>query len=641
MNDAQAAQLPYYDGNDLGATWAPEQTSFRLWAPTAERVSVHLYATGTDREEGAQDLGIRPMQRTEQGVWQLLLAGNWAGRYYQYELTFQEGRTLAAADPYGRACGANGARTMVLDLDAAAPEGWEADQRPVIPAHARCVWETHVADFSADPHSGVRPEWRGKFMGFTQPDTTLDGAGEHPTCLNYLKRLGITHVQIMPMYDYATVDETKNTGYNWGYDPLNYNLPEGSYATDPYHGEVRVRECRAMVAALHKAGIGVVMDVVYNHTYYADSWLERTVPGYWLRRQADDSLTNGSGCGCDLATERAMVRKYIVDSCLYWATAYHLDGFRFDLMALYDVETMNAIRAALDQLPGGRDILMYGEPWQGGATRMAEGTRPADKGALDILDDRIGFFCDNTRDAIKGGVFDARTPGYVNGGPYYGVPLLHALGAWLDGEGGFRPRKAGQVVQYVSAHDNFTLWDKLKFVAGQTEDFAAVTPEILAQNRMAAGIYLTCQGLPFLLSGEEFGRTKNGDHNSYRGPLATNMLDWRRAVQMQPLVDYYRGLLAIRRTYPELSGEAGQAAPILLAMPGWIIGFVAEHESGNQHGELAIFYNPETTPQWVPLPAGQWKMLCDGTVAGTESFGPTLNESVELPPVSVTILRME
>ena len=407
MNETQASQLPVYAGNDLGAVWCSSATAFRLWAPTACSAALHRFATGTDAEPEAADLGTLAMQRSEGGTWYLELAGDLAGQYYQYELQFPDGTSTVTADPYAHAAGAGGTRSMVLNQAAAVPDGWQKDERPAIPAHARSVWEVHVADFTADPASGVPQAYRGKFMGFTVDGTTLNGDGVHPTGLNYLKRLGVTHVQLQPIFDFATVDEVSGEDYNWGYDPLNYNLPEGSYATDAFHGEVRVRECRAMVQALHSAGLGVVMDVVYNHTYYSNSWLERTVPGYWNRRWENGSLTNGSGCGCDLASERTMVRKYLVDSCVYWAKEYHIDGFRFDLMALHDVETMNAIRAALDALPGGEDILMYGEPWQGGSTRMEHGAIPANKQAAGLLDSRIGFFCDNTRDAIKGGVFNA------------------------------------------------------------------------------------------------------------------------------------------------------------------------------------------------------------------------------------------
>ena len=335
-----------------------------------------------------------------------------------------------------------------------------------------------------------------------------------------------------------------------------------------------------------------------------------------------------------------MVRKYLVDSCVYWAKEYHIDGFRFDLMALHDVDTMNAIRAALDALPGGEDILMYGEPWQGGSTRMEHGAIPANKQAAGLLDSRIGFFCDNTRDAIKGGVFNAGSAGYINGDMHCGYQVLHSIPAWRGGQADFMPQAPGQVVQYVSAHDNYTLWDKLKCVA-RRGDYAAPDADLLAQNRMAAGIYLTCQGLPFMQGGEEFARTKHGDHNTYRGPLELNRLDWTRAAQLEELVQYYHGLLEIRKAYPELSGMAGDAEPCILSLPGWLIGFVPERRGESLPGRLAVYYNPERTRQWAALPAGSWRYLCDGTHAAAEPFGPACRNAIELAPVSVTILKVE
>lgn len=642
MNWQQACELPYYGGTDLGAVWSGTQTVFKLWAPTASSVQLQLFATGTDAEPGARDLAVYPMEPAGQGVWSVTVAGDLNGVYYLYELQFPDRHSATVVDPYARAAGANGQRGMVINLEAAAPRGWQSDRRPQIPAHARSVWEVHVADFSADEHSGVPEAWRGTFLGFVPEDTTLDGDGVHPTCLNYLKRLGITHVQLQPIFDYATVEETRPGGYNWGYDPLNYNVPEGSLSTDAFHGAVRVQECRAMIHALHRAGLGVVMDVVYNHTYHTDSRLERTVPGYWNRRWPDGQPTNGSGCGNDLASERPMVRKYLVDSVLYWAREYHVDGFRFDLMALEDVDTMNAIRAALDELPGGQEILMYGEPWTGGGTNLEGGARSSDKRALDVLSDRIGFFCDDTRDAVKGNVFDAANAGYVNGAPQCGYDVLHAVSAWRSGAHGFYPRQAMQVVQYVSAHDNFTLWDKLAAVA-RRGDYDTADPELLAQNRMAAGICLTCQGLPFFQAGEEFGRTKYGDHNSYQGPLSTNRLDWRRAhrPEFAALTSFYQGMLAIRRAYPRLSGAAGEPEPFILALPGWLIGFVPETEGNEPAGQLAVYYNPERTRQWVSLPAGTWRRLCDGTHVGTTPFGPLCRNALELEPHSVTVLVAE
>ena len=576
MNWQQACELPYYGGSDLGANPAAEETVFKLWAPTACGVVVCLYTTGTDAEPGAGERGVHELHREADGVWAITLPGNLHGTYYLYRVYFPDGRMQEVVDPYARSAGANGQRGMVLDLTRAAPEGWDADERPAIPPHARSVWEVHVADFSADARSGVRPEWRGKFMGFTQPDTTLDSDGEHPTCLNYLK------------------------------------------------------------------GLGVIMDVVYNHTYYSESSLERTVPGYWNRRWPNGSMTNGSGCGCDLASERPMVRKYIVDSVLYWARTYHIDGFRFDLMALEDVDTMNAIRAALDSLPGGESILMYGEPWMGGGTNLEGGARPADKRALDVLSDRIGFFCDDTRDCIKGNVFDAANAGYVNGAPQHGYDVIHSISAWRNGAHGFWPRRAGQVVQYVSAHDNYTLWDKLAAVA-RRGDYDWPDADLLAQNRMTAGIYLTCQGLPFMQAGEEWGRTKYGDHNSYKGPLSTNRLDWARAhrPEFAALTAFYRGMLAIRRAYPRLSGAAGEPEPFLLALPGWLIGFVPEHDDTAAKGQLAVYYNPERTRQWASLPTGTWRKLSDGVHADAAPFGPCFRDALELAPTSVTVLVAE
>ena len=637
MNWQQACDLPYYGGDDLGATWQPEKTAFALWAPTATTVRVEFFAAGTDNEPGAAHLGSHAMTRSADGVWRFTRAGDCHGVYYLYHLQFSDGHTADAVDPYARTTGANGRRAMVLDPNRAAPEGWQNDRRPCIPPSETVVWEVHVADFSADEHCGVPAAWRGKYLGFTPENTTLNGDGVHPTCLNYLKRLGISHVQLQPIFDYATVDETcPGRDYNWGYDPLNYNTPEGSFATDPYHGEVRVRELRAMVAALHRAGLGVVMDVVYNHTYHSDSWLERTVPGYWNRRTPDGRMTNGSGCGCDLASERPMVRKYLVDSVLYWAKTYHLDGFRFDLMALEDVDTMNAIRAALDALPGGQSILLYGEPWAGGGTNYEGGARPADKGALPLLSDRIGFFCDDTRDCIKGNVFDAGSAGFVNGAPTCGLNVLYAANAWRGGEHGFTPKRAMQVVQYVSAHDNYTLWDKLAAVARRT-DYDTPAPDLLAQNRMAAGICLTICGMPFLQAGEEFARTKHGEPNSYRGPLTTNLLDWQRAYtdEFYDLTQYYAGLLALRRAFPELSGDTTTEPAYILPLPGWLIGFVP------QGGRLAVYYNPERTRQWVALPAGRWRTLVNSRTAGTVPFGPHYRDVLELAPTSVTVMVRE
>ena len=600
----------YYTG-PLGPDYTPGGTCLRLWAPTAEAVTVTLYHKG----DGGAVLGTEPLVRGAHGVWSIWLPGEQHGRYYTFAVTV-DGITRETGDPYARAAGVNGVRSMIVDLARTAPSGWERDVRPNIPPAQRAVWEVSVRDFSQDAASGVRPAWRGKYMAFTQQGTTLHGDGIHPTCLNYLKRLGVKYVQLMPIFDFGSVDEAKPLlrQYNWGYDPTNFNVPEGSYSTDPTRGEVRTRECREMIAALHAAGIGVVMDVVYNHTYRTENPLNNTVPYYFFRQNPDGSFSNGSGCGNEFASERPMARRYLIDSILYWAKEYHIDGFRFDLMGLYDAESINAVRTALDSLPGGRDILLYGEPWQGGASQLHR--YEANKANLAMLNERVGIFCDDTRDAIKGGCFDAREPGYVEGRPGSFWDIGGAVAAWCRSDR-LPPHAPSQIVSYVSAHDNFTLWDKLLCVRYEKPEFTARDTVALAQNRLAAGIYLTSFGLPFMQAGEEFARTKKGVSNSYRSSPALNRLDWNRAEQYHALVDYYRGLLALRAAFPRL-GSTDRHAPEALQffaleqpLVGWML--PAVWGDGAAWSALCVFYNPTDTTRTVALPAGQWKLLSDGT----------------------------
>ena len=625
----------YYTG-PLGPDYTPGGTCLRLWAPTAEAVTVTLYHKG----DGGAVLGTEPLVRGAHGVWSVWLPGEQHGRYYTFAVTV-DGITRETGDPYARAAGVNGVRSMIVDLARTAPSGWERDVRPNIPSAQRAVWEVSVRDFSQDAASGVRPAWRGKYMAFTQQGTTLHGDGIHPTCLNYLKRLGVKYVQLMPIFDFGSVDEAKPLlrQYNWGYDPTNFNVPEGSYSTDPTRGEVRIRECREMIAALHAAGIGVVMDVVYNHTYRTENPLNNTVPYYFFRQNPDGSFSNGSGCGNEFASERPMARRYLIDSILYWAKEYHIDGFRFDLMGLYDAESINAVRAALDSLPGGRDILLYGEPWQGGASQLHR--YEANKANLAMLNERVGIFCDDTRDAIKGGCFDAREPGYVEGKPGSFWDIGAAVAAWCRSDR-LPPHAPSQIVSYVSAHDNFTLWDKLLCVRYEKPEFTARDTVALAQNRLAAGIYLTSFGLPFMQAGEEFARTKKGVGNSYRSSPALNRLDWNRAEQYHALVDYYRGLLALRAAFPRL-GSTDRHAPEALQffaleqpLVGWML--PAVWGDGAAWSALCVFYNPTDASCTVSLPAGQWKLLSDG-ISSSLWRGPSriFANKTTLAPYSATV----
>ena len=633
-SEAFARQTEYY--GPLGVEYTPAGTHLRLWAPTAKQAAVNLYRRGT----GGACVGTLPLQQQDKGVWSVYLPGDQHGKYYDFTLTTPFG-TCNAADPYARSAGVNGVRSMIFDPARVDPQGWERDVRPVIPPARRSVWEVGVRDFSQDPASGVHTAWRGKFLAFTQQGTTLSSDGIHPTCLNYLKRLGVSYVQLMPIFDFGSVDESRplTRQYNWGYDPTNFNVPEGSYSTDPTRGEVRVRECKQMIAALHGAGIGVVMDVVYNHMYRSDNVLNRVVPLYYFRQNDDGSLSNGSGCGNEFASERPMARRYLIDSVLYWAREYHIDGFRFDLMGLYDVETMNLLRAELDKLPGGRDILMYGEPWQGGGSQLHR--YEANKANLAMLSERIGVFCDNTRDVIKGGCFDAREPGYVEGKPGSFWDIGGAVAAWCRSDK-LPTHSPSQIVSYVSAHDNFTLWDKLMLVRYARPEYTAADSAALAQNRLAAGIYLTCMGMPFMQAGEEFARTKKGQGNSFRSSPSLNRLDWKRAAQFHGLVDYYRGLLGLRAQFPRLSAPdaASPAAIKFFSLEQPLVGWTlpAAPGDGAAWRALCVFYNPTEEEKRVRLPDGQWKLLSDG-VSSALWKGPSrvCGGEVTLLPCSATI----
>ena len=625
----------------FGAQYSPNQTVFRLWAPQAVKVLVQRFATGSDEEPGARFLGEIAMQSGGDGIFSHTIHGDLKNQYYQYQVTDCTGTVTWSADPWALAAGVNGKRSMVVDLDATDPPGWDKDHGPRRRKGVPVIWETHVRDFSSDPHSGVTERNRGKYLGFTEENTTLDGEGEVPTCLSYLKELGVTHVQLQPIFDFCTVDERNpQMVYNWGYDPENFNVPEGSFSSDPFHGAVRIQECKAMIQALHKAGIGVIMDVVYNHTFVWDSWFQRTAPGSYYRYLSDGSFANGSGCGTETASDRPMFRQYMVESVCYWATEYHIDGFRFDLMAVHDVETMNLIRERLDELPGGKGILMYGEPWSALPPQMKNGAISANKSAMKLMDRRIGAFSDDTRNLLVGSPFDVRQSGYCSGGASEDrkQQLMGAVHGWCDEERGGYVQSPQQVVQYASCHDNFTLWDRL-VVQGGSQDFFQKEERLVQENRMAAGVYLTLPGLGFFQSGEEFGRTKQGNGNSYTGPESLNRLDWKRMVWFSDLVDWYKGLIALRRElYPQCM-TAEQALDIpFLEVPGNCIGFLLQNT--RRWGQAAVYYNPSDAEQAVPLPPGQWRLLCDGVNSRLwqEKSRKVHRTSVTLLPYSVTIL---
>ncbi len=623
-----------YDGCDLGATCTPERTVFKLWSPEASGVELFLYENDT-----APAYGHRLLYSGDQGVWSLTLAGDLHGVYYDYEVTV-DGVTRRTADPYAAAAGCNGARSMVVDLSRTDPEGFDQDCAPPKQPE-NIIYELHVKDFSYDPESGVPEEYRGKFKAFSWKDKK----GRLPLCMEHLKSLGVTHVQLMPIYDFGSVDEGGDgKQFNWGYDPMNYNLPEGSYSTDPSDGAVRIRECKEMIQALHRNGIRVVMDVVYNHTYAADSWLDRSAPGYYYRRWADGSLSNGSGCGNDIAAGRAMVDNYILHSVMYWAKEYHIDGFRFDLMGLLTVELMNRIRYALDAVFGPGEKLLYGEPWRAADSPMEANTAPAMKDNIQQLDPNIGIFCDTTRDAIKGDCFHAEQPGFVSGGVGLGETILCAVSGWMGDVGDFRPRACSQVVNYISAHDNFTLWDKLAQCSGKAgaPSYQHSRADLLAQNKLAAFIYFTCQGNLFLQAGEEFARTKLGDHNSYKSSPDINKLDWHRAWTFGELTDYYRQLIRLRKSLPGLCEKKPEAAKRIVETNVYRDGVVSfQVEEGGPRGErLFVVYNAIEYDYAIQLPSGRWTIRADGVNA--DQYKPLISEGnwAKVHPRSGMLLQL-
>jgi len=623
-----------YDGCDLGATCTQTHTVFKMWSPEAERIELFLY-----RDDVSEAYERRPLAPAERGVWALTVEGDLHGVYYDYEVE-AAGRVARAADPYAVACGRNGLRSMAVDLSRTDPEGFDKDCPP--PAQPeRIIYELHVKDFSYDQGSGVPERYRGKFKAFSWKDKD----GRLPVCMEHLKGLGVTHVQLMPIYDFCTVDEGGDgKQFNWGYDPMNYNVPEGSYASDPSDGAVRIKECKEMIQALHANGMRVVMDVVYNHTYAADSWLERSAPGYYYRRWPDGTLSNGSGCGNDLAAGRAMVDNYILHSVMYWAREYHIDGFRFDLMGLLTVELMNRIRWALDAAFGPGEKLVYGEPWRAADSPMAADTAPAMKGNIGRLDPNIAIFCDTTRDAIKGDCFHGEQPGFVNGGVGLGETILCAVSGWTEGLGDFKPRACSQVINYVSAHDNYTLWDKLALCSpgpGGSVSYQDSRDDLLAQNRLAAFICFTCQGNIFFQAGEEFARTKLGDHNSYKSSPDVNKLDWHRAWTFGALTDYYRQLIRLRKSLPGLcdkSPEAGKKIVEAIVHRDGVVSF--QVEDGGPCGErLFVAYNATGHDYAIQLPSGRWTIRADAFNADQHKPLISLGNWVTVPPCSGMLLQ--
>ena len=632
-----------YSGNDLGASYSKKATTFKVWSPNAASVRVNIFEHGSDNEGDAGSIMSRAMSLDKTtGVWSVTINGDLLNKYYTYSVTHGK-TTKETADVYAKACGVNGQRSMVVDLSTTNPEGWENDKHVLVQNQTDAsVWEISVADFSSSESSGVSEANRGKYLAFTEEGTTVNGVqGASSTCVDYLKKLGVKYVQIMPFYDFGSVDESKNImdQYNWGYDPVNYNCPEGSYSTNPKMGEVRIKECKQMIQALHNAGIGVIMDVVYNHTYTSDSWFQRTVPNYYYRMNNDGTFSNGSGCSNDTASEHLMFIKYMIDSVTYWASEYHIDGFRFDLMGLHDVTTMNSIRTALDNLyadGSGSRILMYGEAWDM-ATNCDEGTVLASQKNLKQLSDRIGAFDDTIRDAIKGST--GGTDGaFVQDGSRR-ANLKTGIAGQSDTTTGWA-NVPSQCVTYASCHDNLCLYDKLVgSVYGADGKYRKRYEDLVAMNKLSAAIVITSQGIPFSLGGEEFCRSKDGDENSYASSRKENMLDWENVDLYSDVIEYYRGLYKIRDAFAAFSDSTAETANSLTYLsdvPKGVTGYTINNTESGKWNQMCVIFNGSDSAQNVTA-KGDWVVLADNKTAGLRNIKNVTN-SVKVEAHSAVIM---
>jgi pullulanase len=546
FNSNDFNSYPGYSGNDLGLHWSKEQTKIRIWAPTALQVELRIYK----QSNGGSAIRIDQFEKAENGTWIIQLNGNLEGYYYTFRIN--DGTWLNETPGVeARAVGLNGHRGLIFDPEKTNPEGWETDTRiENINATETIIYELHVRDFSISPSSGMQN--KGKYLAFTETGT-LSPQGLK-TGIDHLVELGITHVHLLPVYDFATVDEqAPDKAYNWGYDPLNFNAPEGSYSTNP-NTVSRILELKKLVQSLHKAGIGVIFDVVYNHTFYTRrSPFNQTVPGYYYRQKSNGTFSNASGCGNEVATERYMVRKYIIDSLQYWATEFHADGFRFDLMGIYDLETMNLIRTNLDSISP--SILLYGEGWAADKSPMDETWRAVKTNVSHLF--RIAVFNDDFRNGIKGNTFDGRSKGFISGQTIqeenikFGIAgacfhpqivygyVEHSKSPWAT--------EPWQCINYASCHDNYTLFDKLVLSCPEA------SPEQLNRMVMLAGaLVLTSQGIPFLHAGIEMNRTKKGDFNSYKSPDSINQIDWAGKSAYHQIFRYYQSLIELRKKHPAL-----------------------------------------------------------------------------------------
>jgi pullulanase len=644
------SDYPTYDGNDLGLTYTPQSSIFKIWSPIAKSVIIRLYQKGLpETKEHPTETGT--MTKNDNGSWSYKAQGDRKGQYYTFQVTTWEGKLMQEVpDPYAKAVGANGKRAQVIDLSKTNPTGWAKDKSPVFDHKTDAIlYELHVRDASIAANSGIKQ--KGKFMGLTETGTTYsDGKTTVTTGLDHIKELGVTHVHLLPSYDYFTIDETKISDpnyktYNWGYDPLNYNTPEGSYSTNAFDGAVRIAEFKKMVLAMHAKGLRVVMDVVYNHTMFSEeSNFHQLVPFYYHRTKADGTFSNASGCGNETASDRPMMRKFMLESLKYWVEEYHIDGFRFDLMGIHDIETMNQVSKMLHELKP--SILLYGEGWTAGDTPLPEDQRSLKKYVNRL--DKIGAFSDDMRDGLKGSVFNHTDSGFVSGKAgmeetiKFGIVAAtkhpqvdyarvnYSKEAWA--------KEPSQCINYPECHDNHTLWDRLLNSNPNDSEETRIKMHKLAQT-----IVLTSQGIPFLHAGTEFLRTKNNVENSFKSPDDINELDWARKAKYKSTFDYYKSIIALRKKHPAFRMPSTELIQKNLQFLPWQTPNVVQYTLngaavGDTWKKILVVMNGNKTATSIKIPSGNWRVVLDGNMVNENNKTTLKTENLDVPAISVMIL---
>lgn len=631
---------PVRSGSLTEMEYAPEATQFTLWAPTADEVRLMLYEAG----EGGHAYETVSMERAEEGTWKTKVEKDLKGKFYTFNVKIDGKWQGDTPGINAKAVGVNGKRAAIIDLRETDPEGWAEDKRPPLASPADIIiYEVHHRDFSVHPSSGI--EHKGKFLAMTETGTKNPGG--MATGIDHLKELGVTHVHILPSYDYASVDETRldENKYNWGYDPLNYNVPEGSYSTDPYRPEVRIREFKQMVQALHKAGIRVVLDVVYNHTFNtAESNFERTVPGYFYRQRPDGTLADGSACGNETASNRPMMRKYMIESVLYWINEYHIDGFRFDLMGIHDIETMNEIRKAASAVDP--TIFIYGEGWAASAPQMPEDSLAMKANTYKMPG--IAAFSDEMRDALRGpfnnneqGAFLAGLPGGEESIKFGIAGAVKHPQVNNDSVNYSKAPWAGQptqMISYVSCHDDMCLVDRLK------ASVPGITPEELVRlDKLAQTAVFTSQGVPFIYAGEEVMRDKKGVHNSYQSPDSINAIDWDRKTLNADAFAYYKGLIHLRRNHPAFRlGDAELVRKHLefLSVEGTnLVAYrLKDHAGGDTWKDIIVVLNARREVASLSVPEGKYTVVCQNGLVNEKGLATIYGPSLKVAPQSAMII---